>query len=108
MRSGFALFLMPIGRIWTWHDIYIPDRAIEVVRFHDWSHLHSPHLPGMRIVIGAESMKLLLRRSLVPHDRLMSVNPAFGASRTCHAIGVTLLSIQLMMLFSPASILELD
>ena len=99
---------MPIGRIWTWHDIYIPDRPIEVARFHDWSFLQSPNLPGMRIVIGAESMKLLLRRSLVPHDRLMSVNPAFGASRTCHAIGVILLCIQLMMLFSQQRILELD
>ena len=76
------LFLMPIGRIWTCHDIYIPDRAIEVVRFHDWSLLQSPHLPGMRIVIGAESMILLLRRSLVPHDHLMSVNPACGACCT--------------------------
>ena len=99
---------MPIGRIWTWHDIYIPDQAIEVVRFHDWSLFHSPHLPGMRIVIGAESMKLLLRRSLVPHDHLMSVNPAFGARRTCYAIGVILLCIQFKMLFPQQRILELD
>ena len=99
---------MPIGGIRTWHDIYIPDRAIEVVRFHDWSPFHSPHLPGMRIVIGAESMTLLLRRSLVPHDHLMSVNPAFGVCRTCYAIGVILLCIQFKMLFPQQCILELD
>ena len=102
------LFLMPIGRIWTWHDIYMPDRPSRLFDFMTGPFFHSPHLPGTRIVIGAESMILLLRRSLVPHDHLMSVNPAFGACRTCHAIGVILLCIQFKMLFPQQRILELD
>ena len=64
-----------------------PILLIEVVRFHAWFHCHSTHLHDTRIVIGAESLKLLMRRSPMPQDRLMSAKPALGASCTRHVIG---------------------